>query len=62
MDQEFPVPGVVRRWVEESCAAQGVAVKVTDEEAVGRVAALLGEGRRPHRLAPRAAPSTDAAG
>jgi len=49
MNQEFPVPGVVRCWVEESCAAQAVAVKVTDSEAVGRVAALLREGRHAPR-------------
>ncbi|MEX2323328.1 MAG: hypothetical protein WEA29_06105 [Acidimicrobiia bacterium] len=40
---------VVRRWVEESCAAQGVVVKVARPEAVERAAALLREGRRPHR-------------
>lgn len=44
-------PEMVRRWVEESCAAQGVEVKVTEVEAVGRAAALLREGRRPHRPA-----------
>jgi len=44
-------PEMVRRWVEESCAAQGVEVRVTEEEAVGRAAALLREGRRPHRPA-----------
>jgi hypothetical protein len=44
-------PEVVRRWVERSCAEQGVAAKVSDAEAVGRVAALLREGRRPPRPA-----------
>ena len=44
----------VRRWVEESCAAQGVAVKVAEAEALGRAAALLREGRRPQRPAQRA--------
>ena len=39
----------VRLWVEESCAAQGVAVKVAEAEAVERAAALLREGRRPQR-------------
>lgn len=39
----------VRRWVEESCAAQGLAVKVAEAEALGRAAALLREGRRPKR-------------
>jgi len=48
------VSEVVRRWVEESCAAQGVAVKVTDSEAVGWVSALLREGR--HALRPDTAP------
>ena len=46
-----PDPEVVRRWVERWCAAQGVAVKVSEAEAVGRAAALLREGRRPHRPA-----------
>jgi hypothetical protein len=45
---------VVRRWVEASCAEQGVAVKVTEREAVARAAALLGEGRRPAPAAPAA--------
>jgi hypothetical protein len=44
-----PDPEVVRRWVEKWCARQGVEVKVTETEAVGRAAALLREGRRPHR-------------
>jgi hypothetical protein len=44
-------PEVVRRWVERWCAAQGVPVKVDEAEAVGRAAALLQEGRRPHRPA-----------
>lgn len=42
---------VVRRWVERWCAAQGVAAKVCEAEAVGRAAALLREGRRPQRPA-----------
>jgi hypothetical protein len=37
-------PEVVRRWVEEWCAAQGVAVKVAEAGAVERVAALLRGG------------------
>jgi len=44
-------PEVVRRWAEKWCAEQGVGVKVTEAEAVGRAAALLREGRRPHRPA-----------
>jgi len=51
-----PDPEVVRRWVEKWCAAQGVAVKVTEAGAVEGAAALLGEGRRPHRPA---GPSSD---
>jgi len=43
---------VVQQWVARWCVAQGVGVKVADGEAVGRVAALLGEGRRPHRIGP----------
>ena len=35
-------PEIVRRWVEESCPAQGVPVKAKDREAVERAAALLG--------------------
>lgn len=34
----------VRRWVEASCAAQGVPVKVTDALVVRRVGMLLGAG------------------
>lgn len=39
----------VRLWVERSCANQDVPVKVTGMEAIERAAALLREGRRPHR-------------
>jgi hypothetical protein len=39
--------GLVRRWVEASCRAQGLPVRVVEAEAVGRAAALLREGRRP---------------
>ncbi|MCP3977512.1 MAG: hypothetical protein GY720_23755 [bacterium] len=46
---------VVRRWVEESCAAQGVVVKVAEPEAVERAAALLQEGRSPRRPREQAA-------
>lgn len=42
-----PFPEVVRRWVERSCLAQGVAVRVTERGAVGRAGTLLREGRRP---------------
>jgi len=34
----------VKRWVEASCAAQGVPVKVTDRLVVRRVGMLLGAG------------------
>jgi len=44
-----PDPEAVRKWVAEWCAAQGVADKVADGEAVGRVAALLREGRHAQR-------------
>ncbi|MFH1331061.1 MAG: hypothetical protein ABIJ48_10480 [Actinomycetota bacterium] len=40
-------PGLVRRWVERSCRAQGLEVAVSDGEAVGRAGTLLQEGRRP---------------
>lgn len=33
---------VVREWVDASCAAQGVPIKVTDTKALGAVAELLG--------------------
>ena len=49
MGDARPDPEVVREWVAGWCAAQGVAVKVTGLEAVGWVAALLGEGRHPQR-------------
>ena len=39
-------PAVVAAWVERSCAAQGVAVKVRDPLIVGQVAALLGQTRQ----------------
>jgi hypothetical protein len=37
-------PEEVKRWVEASCAAQGVPVKVTDTIVVRRVGMLLGAG------------------
>ena len=40
-----PDPEEVRAIVEESCAAQGVPVKVTDPSTVRSVAALLRAGR-----------------
>ena len=39
-------PEVVTAWVEDSCAAQGVPVKVTDPLTVRRVAAILGQDRQ----------------
>lgn len=35
----------VRAWVERSCAAQGVAVKITDRAAIAAVVVLLGQSR-----------------
>jgi hypothetical protein len=35
-------PSVVRRWVERTCAAQGVPVVVTDAVVLAKVATLLG--------------------
>lgn len=37
----------VAEWVEESCNAQGVPVKVTDAAVLGQVAVMLGAGRIP---------------
>ena len=48
-------PGMVRRWVEASCRAQGLPVGVSDGEAVGRAGTLLREGRRPPPAPVRAA-------
>lgn len=53
IDQEW-----LAAWVQESCAAQGVPVKVSDPVVVDRVGVLLGVaagGRRAHGAA---APST----
>ena len=61
MSQRPEVSAVVLVWVEESCAAQGLAVKVTEPEAVGRAATLLGEGCRPHAPGPEALPRDAAA-
>ncbi|MFH1330858.1 MAG: hypothetical protein ABIJ48_09450 [Actinomycetota bacterium] len=49
-------PGVMRRWMVESCARQGVEVTVTEVEVLGRVSALLREGRRPQLPAPHTPP------
>jgi hypothetical protein len=40
---ERVMPLAAREWVEVSCAAQGVPVKVTDRPTLRRVAALLRE-------------------
>jgi hypothetical protein len=37
----------VAKWVEFSCGAQGVSVKVTDVAILGQVAVLLVAGRQP---------------
>jgi hypothetical protein len=39
-------PEMVATWVERSCAAQGVPVKVRDPEVVAQVATLLGQVRQ----------------
>ena len=39
-------PGVVRAWVERTCAAQGVPVKVTDRGVIEQTVALLGQTRQ----------------
>lgn len=47
---------VVCRWVEESCAAQGVAVKVTDREAVTSRRHSCGRAAGSSRLRRRSRP------
>lgn len=37
----------VEAWVDNSCGAQGVSVKVTDVATLGQVAVLLVAGREP---------------
>jgi len=37
----------VAEWVEHSCRAQGIPVKVTDSAVLGQVAVMLGAGRVP---------------
>ncbi len=54
MALNFDLDEGMRRWVEESCTAQGVVVKVAEPEAVERAAALLREGRSAHRSDERA--------
>jgi|GEM_PF-1554645 len=45
------VPGdVLTAWVERSCAAQGLPVKVTDPAVLGQVGVLLGRSRPPAHL------------
>jgi hypothetical protein len=38
--------GQARAWVEVSCKAQGVPVKVNDPKVLGAAAELLGKGRQ----------------
>jgi hypothetical protein len=45
-DQGFTHEDVVR-WVKESCAAQGVPLKINDQQAMNSIAALLMSERRP---------------
>jgi hypothetical protein len=40
-------PEALREWVEASCSAQGVPVKVADPVVLGKVAVMLGAGREP---------------
>ena len=42
----MPGPEVARAWVERTCAAQGVPVKVTDPGVIGAVVVLLGQSRQ----------------
>lgn len=42
-----PLADVARRWVEDSCARQGVPVKVEDPLVMDDVAELLSAGRDP---------------
>jgi len=41
---------VLKAWVERSCAAQGLPVKVTDPAVLGQVGVLLGRSRPPAHL------------
>lgn len=47
----------VREWVEDSCAAQGVPVLVSDPAVVARVGVLLGAERRAPLAGARSAPT-----
>ena len=44
-----PTPEEIRAWVEESCARQGLDLKITDREVLRRVAEILGSSRPPNR-------------
>jgi len=35
-------PSVIRRWVERTCAAQGVRVAITDSAAIAQLVVLFG--------------------
>jgi hypothetical protein len=41
-----PVPDDVQTWVERTCAAQGVSVKVTDPAVIAAAAVLVGQTRQ----------------
>src|SRR4029077_9354856 len=45
-------PDQVRRWLEQSCASQGVPVKVTDPRMIARVVILLGRTSAPRPEGP----------
>jgi len=58
-----PSPEEIRAWVEESCARQGLDVKITDREVLRRVAEILASThlgppnrRKPRRIEVVAAP------
>lgn len=47
----------VRKWVEASCASQGLPVLLADLGILGQVAGLLGAGPGASRVAPRRTPT-----
>ena len=40
-------PSVIRRWVERTCASQGLPVVVTDAGVISRLVVLLGQPTSP---------------
>ena len=41
-----PDPEVVRAWLERSCAAQSIPVKIADPRIIAKVVTLLGQASR----------------